>query len=231
LIIKNIRKNTHKVVDKYELQLYNKKMRNFIIYILLFLSPLLSYADIIDDIILRKSWNNWSLPFTLIIEDNDFKVFYEGSGYHPTIMAYQFNDNILRFIVKNSYFGQEVEIPDEIFESKYYLLEIKYRNNDIILEYNEIKIFNLNNYTITNGTIDNDNVNIRLSPSVSGQKHTRQLFKNNTVKVISIENKSKVNNIIDYWYGIEIDNRIVWVYGYYCDFSRNINIENIRNKR
>jgi hypothetical protein len=76
----------------------------------------------------------------------------------------------------------------------------------IVFILNEIKTFNLNNYTITNGTINNDNVNIRLSPSVSGQKYTRQLFNNNTLRVVSIENRSKINNMIDYWYGIDIEN-------------------------
>jgi len=207
-------------------------MKKYILLYLLFLFPIISSnADIIDDLIQSRSFYEWVLPFTFIIDDNNnFVVFFEGSGNYPSIMAYRFDNNILRFIIKKTYIGQEEPYPGELFESKYYLMEIKKENGEIKINCNIIKTLNLNNFIITKGHIIDNNVNIRLSPSTSGQRYSRQLSYNDNVKVISYQNYSRVNDMFDYWYGIEIDNKTLWIYGYFCHFVSELSIEDVRNK-
>ena len=215
-------------------------MKKKTVLIMLFLIPKITLnADVIDDLIESRVYNTWDLPFYIDIRKNNFVVSpHEAGGSHvPTIMAYQFEDNILYFIIKcsfSSYNDYGSEYDDEIFENIYYSVIIRkdfygeIKINWIILPKSNLDK-HLENYTITNGCISENNLNIRLSPSISGEKYTRQLNKDDIVKIISFKNYSRVNDMFDYWYGINQDNSVLWIYGHYCKFVRQLNIDEIRN--
>jgi hypothetical protein len=216
--------------------IYYHIMKKYILLPLLFLFSIISSgADIIDDLIQSSPFNKWNLPFTFRIDDvNGKKEFVAFGGSRTSIMAYRFDNNTLQFIIKDRHFSREEGYSGELlFEFKYFLIEIKKENGEIKMNYNDIKTLNLNNFIIIEGYInyEYDNINIRLSPSITGQKYSSQLFNGEHVKVISCQNYSRVNNMFDYWYCIEIDNKNLWIYGFYCDFFYRVSIEDVRNNR
>lgn len=200
----------------------------------LFFIPLFSLsaninADIIDKIIERHSFLDWQLPFSLIVHDHneEFVVFYEGSGYLPTIVGYQFNRDNLKFIVKQTYYGQEEDVPGEVYKSIYYLIEIKENNSEIECNYHEIDRLNLNSFVVNKAMVNDNNVNTRSVPSLSGEKYLK-LNRGNMFNILLVSNYMEIDKMYDYWYKIEVNNREVWIYGYFVWFSRAVKLIDIR---
>jgi uncharacterized protein YgiM (DUF1202 family) len=210
----------------------NKKTS--LVIILLLFSLMLIYADIADKLIqqnyveMLRSNGSQRYIGTLYITNNQLSIMYESdAGYNPTIMAYNITDASIKLIIKYRWLGINDEIAsrnDGKSPSYYYFVKIKQNEEDEII-YDCIPLENVlpDNFIFTNGIVNDDNVNMRENPSLDGQIIT-QANKNQTVFVTGLDQYVEIENMLDYWFQIKVENRDLWIFGYYIDFQKEIEL-------
>jgi len=154
-----------------------------------------------------------------VSEDNYLFVHNLGESLYPVILAYKINSDTITLILKH--------MVNNV--SKYIYVELKEEKGDIISKYHEINTINLDGFTINDADFVGTKVNIMQQPSFNSALYTTWTLNNendNNLKVTGIKNpREKINNMDDFWYEIEYENKKLWVYGYYLYFLEGISLE------
>ena len=164
---------------------------------------------------------NWRLYCQLhISEDNYLFVDSWGELLEPVILAYKITSDTITLILKHT-------VNDK---SKYFYVELKEVKGEIISKYHEINTINLDGFTINGVYIVGNKVNVMLQPSPNAALYDtwteNSEIGGSYLKVTGIKNpREKINNIDDFWYEIEFENKKLWIFGYHITFRNGISLE------
>jgi hypothetical protein len=149
-----------------------------------------------------------------------------GDNLDNYILAYKINDDNIVLIIKHYGYIYN-EIVGLIQEIKYFNVELKEINGELIGIWHEMDLIDLHGLIINNTYVYDyysDMVNIMIEPSIHSEMYDK-LNNRSEVKVIEIENRrEKINDMNDFWYKIEYNNKILWIYGYYVYCLNSIKI-------
>jgi hypothetical protein len=148
------------------------------------------------------------------------------------ILAYTINSETITLIIKH-YAYRYNEVTDKPYsEITYFYVELKDVKGEIMCKWHEINDISLDGFTVNGAYIFDDfddTVNIMLEPSLNSGIYAT-LYVNGEkvkyVKIIGIENRrEKINDMYDFWYKIEYENKKLWMYGYYILLWDSISLE------
>jgi hypothetical protein len=164
---------------------------------------------------------------TLYVENQKLKIIY-GSDFskYPTFMAYKITDDRIDIIIRSVPLNS-IPRGKEIYSPTYYLLTLSLYNDIIsyVCHFIENPFLIINDFTFTTGTINERYVNVRTCPTTRSEIHCI-LYRDDNVTVTSIGNDLfKVAQMLDFWMEIELDDGNYWIYGYYIEFMKEINLE------
>ena len=175
-------------------------------------------------------FNDYPYYCRLYVEENYLYVDGTEDGVNGhVIFAYKIDSEMITLILKHFAFGYNEKTGNYYQKIKYFNVELKNVKGEIITQRREINAIRLNGFIINGAYITGKSVNITLEPLLkSGIYDTLSVDSEdvNYIKVIAIENKRvQINDMLDFWYQIEYENKKLWVYGYYVCFLNCINLE------
>jgi hypothetical protein len=143
-------------------------------------------------------------------------------------MAYKINSDNIKIIVKYRTWDWV-----EAYKSKnsmtininyYYLVELEEIDGKIESYCNRIDEINLNGFIINNAVVF-ETINARLGPDITWNE-SLELKEGSHINVLTVEKEGvDAYNKYDHWYKIIVNEKVHWVFGFFIDFDKKINIK------
>jgi hypothetical protein len=144
-----------------------------------------------------------------------------------SIMAYKINSDNIKIIVKYRTWDWARAYKSgnsmTMAINYYYSIELEEIDGKIESYCNRIDEINLNGFIINNAVVF-ETINARLGPDITWNE-SLELKEGDHIKVAAVE-KDAVNayNKYDHWYKIIVNEEVHWVFGFFIDFDKKINI-------
>jgi hypothetical protein len=206
-------------------------------------SPIKIHNTAVDDVVNTISKYTFENP--LMVYDIDYDIGYryycrlfvsedknlfvdnmeESPG--PCIFAYKINNDTITLIIKHFADGYNEITGKPCQEIKYFYVELKDVKGEIMSEWHEINAINLDGFTINGAYIVGDTVNIMFEPSLNFGIYATlsENSEHGNYIITGIDDRrEKINDMNDFWYTIEYENKKLWVYGYYICFWNGISL-------
>jgi len=171
---------------------------------------------------------------SLLLDNNELLLEYLPPGMEgifedgASIMAYNIKSDIIELILKRWTWSYVNDKSDEKQKDIVYYQIILTENNgklNYTCSYTKPTL-DLNNYTINTSIVLDENVYAYSSPSFKSQK-VYKLEKGSNLKILPtiLAENGPEEKPYDFWYKIEVENNIRWVYGYNINFLNKIKIK------
>ena len=171
----------------------------------------------------------WKYIFSLYMNGNDLIVgIFTDTSNSASIIGYKKENDTLKIIIKYRTFESVRPTYDDRYGTiidinYYYLVELMEINGKLESYCNRISEINLNNFIINNAEVFKNTV-ARLGPSIQWNV-AMELEKGTLINVIGIKKEGNdAYNTYDYWYGVNINNQIYWIYGFFIEFKKTMRI-------